>query len=271
MVTQVLKVLDDPSASPRTIERLVEQDPALSAKILRVSSSAYFAASPVTSLARAISLLGIQRVRSLVIAVAYQQVIAGKANSLQFDRALFWSHSLATGTAAWVVARLAKPELADEMYCAGMLHDVGLLVLEKFIAQDLDASVRMAKASEIPLHEAEQRTMQYDHAAIGGMLADKWGLSPAMRNAIRHHHDPFSSEDETAPTIIALANALAYAAGYPNQVPFYDESSLVLLAGMLNLPEAQLESIKAAVANEVKRAEEAFGLTMGDSMKKKSA
>ena len=100
VVTQVLKLADDPNASPRTLEKIIERDPALTAKSLRVSNSSYYGMSQVTSIGRAISVLGMNTIRSLVIGVAYQQILGARTVAQKFDKMLFWKHSLAVAVVA---------------------------------------------------------------------------------------------------------------------------------------------------------------------------
>src|SRR5262249_24324776 len=142
IVSQVLKLADDVEASPKDMERIIERDPAITAKLLRVANSSYYGLHQVSSTGRAISMLGMNAVRSLVVGVAYQQIIAGRTQASHFNKLEYWRHSLGVATAARILAKLKAPMLSEEMYVAGMMHDVGLLVLDRFQPMELDKAVR---------------------------------------------------------------------------------------------------------------------------------
>ncbi len=263
VVTQVLKLADDPNASPRMLEKIIERDPALTAKILRVGNSSFYGMSQVNSIGRAISVLGMNTIRSLVIGVAYQQILGTKTSSQKFDKMVFWKHSLAVAVGSRILMKIKQPLKSEELYVAGMMHDVGLLVLDKFAPQELDNALKVSQADRIPLHIAEQATHGFDHAEIGYLLAEKWKLNSLIANAIRYHENP--NEDSTtllSTQVVAAANNLAYQCGFPNvggvQVLDLDEQ----LFETLQIPIEQLDPIKSVVVAEVQKAAEAFGIKM---------
>lgn len=261
IVGAVLKLADDPNASSRAMERLVERDPAITAKILRVSNSSYYGLNQVTSIARAISLLGMNSVRSLVIGVAYQQVINSRQQARHFDKLEFWRHSLATATAARIVGRMKNPANTEELYGAAMMHDIGILVMDRFCSAELDQALITATSEGIQMHEAEQLVLGFDHAMVGGMLATKWGLSPLMTNAIRYHHDVTGDADTFETTcLIAAANGIAYRCGFRNNTATCEPSIPGEVLEALNMSEEQLAVIQTVVMGEVEKAETAFSI-----------
>src|SRR5437773_1701660 len=127
-VSQILKLVDKSAMTSSAIERIVQQDAAVTAKILRVANSPFHGLTGCTSISRAIHALGANQTRTLVIGVAYQQAIRNRAESNLLDKHALWKHSIATAVASRILGKMRLPERCDELYDAGMMHDVGLLV-----------------------------------------------------------------------------------------------------------------------------------------------
>lgn len=261
IVSQVLKLADDPEASPKQMEKIIERDPAITAKILRVSNSSYYGLNQVPSIGRAISMLGMNTIRSLVVGVAYQQIMSGRAAASHFNKLEFWRHSLGVATGARILAKLKMPMRAEELYVAGMMHDVGLLVMDRFHPLELDKAVGYAMEEGMRLHEAENLLFGFDHSKLGGILARQWGLSSVVIDAVEYHHQPDMDESNGASTaIVALANQLAHQCGLTNNVPSPNTDIDEMLLESVGMPAEQLEVIKNVIAQEVARAEESFGI-----------
>jgi HD-like signal output (HDOD) protein len=259
IVSQVLKLADDPEASPKEMEKLIERDPAITAKILRVANSSFYGLNQVGSVNRAISMLGMNAIRSLVVGVAYQQIMAGRSIASQFNKLEFWRHSLGVATAARILAKLKMPMKAEELYVSGMMHDVGLLAMDRFHPLELDKAINFAFEEKMKLHEAEQLCFGFDHTQLGGMLAEKWGLTPGILGAVRFHHDWRMDEDNGATTaIVALSNDLAHQCGLTNNVPGAPIEMDESLLEFVGIPSEQLDVIRNVVVQEIARAEEAF-------------
>lgn len=255
-VSSILRLADDPNASQRDIEKAFETDAAITAKILRVANSAYYGGVNVPSIGRAISFLGMTTVRSLVVGVAFQQTVGSRAHCKNFDKLAFWRHSLCTAVSARLLGKLKQPAKAEELYCAGIMHDIGMLVMERFLPTEFDQAIELSAKAMVPLHEAEAKVLGYDHAAVGGMLAEKWELTGIMKAGIEHHHDPSADKEfRDATNIVEQANKLAQYCGYGNQgcqVEISQES----MAKTLGLPIEQVPIIQQVVTAEITKAEE---------------
>lgn len=260
IVNQVLKQADDPNASSVSLERIIERDPAITAKILRVANSAHYGGSQSPSIGRAISVLGMNTIRSLVVGVAYQQMISTKTTAMRFCKLQFWEHSLAVATAARILGKMKYPAKSEELYCAGMVHDVGLLILDRFMPNELNRAIAFADEECLQLHVAENEIYGFDHSAVGALLADKWSLSPTMLWAIKNHHEMNEEGDPDflSTCIISAANTLAHQCGYRNN-SFANNSDLhPEAAKAIDMPEKQLDVIRAVVMQEIQKATEAF-------------
>ena len=259
VVSTVLKMADDPNASPKTIEQIVQRDPAITAKILRVANSAAYGLASVPSIGRAISVLGLNTMKSLVIAVAYQQAIGSKEQAMKFDKLEFWRHSVAVATAARILAKLTMPLRAEELHAAGMLHDVGILAMDKFCPDVLDRGIETAKKEQMPLHLALQQVAGFDGSDVGSLLAKKWGLSPMINCSIRNLHDPLADTEHTKTTcIVAAANCIAFRSHFSNSSNYQDRGFDETVLEEVGVPAEQYDAIGGVVVAEVAKAEQAF-------------
>lgn len=259
-VSSILRLADDPNASQRDLEKAFEKDPAIAAKILKVANSAYYGGANIPTIGRAISYLGISAIRSLVVGVAFQQVTASKPNTQNFDKLDFWRHSLATAVACRILGKLKVPARSEELYCMGMLHDIGQLVMDRFLADEFDKALELARAQGLPLWVAERQLIGYDHAEVGALLTKKWGLSETMWSGIKFHHEPEEdTESHEMTQILAAAHSLAYEAGFGNQGQSGAKMDLTAFEAM-KLPEEQLPVVLQVIQTEVEKTCESFNI-----------
>jgi len=259
VASAVLRLADDPNSSPKMMERTIERDPAITAKILRVANSAYYGLSNVGSIGRAIGVLGMNAVRSLVVGVVFQQLAAGKEQAPSYSKLEYWRHSLAVAVTARILGKLRMPAAAEELYVAGMMHDVGMLVLDRFCSDEFDRAIQFARSQQIPLHMAERFAFGYDHCQVGAMLVAKWSLPTVVARAIEFHHNPKAdTESQLATAIVCLADHLAHRAGLTNNVPLPKLPDWTEPREMVGISEEQLTVIQQVVVQEVIRAQDAF-------------
>lgn len=259
VVSEVLRLADDPDCSPNRVEKIIERDPAIAAKILKVANSPYYGQSRVPTISRAISVLGINLMRSLVVGIAYQQVIGARETAKGFSKMEFWRHSVATATAARILGKLRMPAKAEELFCAAMMHDIGYLVLDRFEPKEFERAIAFAMDSHVPLFEAENQIMGLDHAQVGGLLADEWSLSPMMKHGILYHHCPIMDGEYYETTcFLAAANSLAHQCGFHGSGPAVEYDIDEDVAEAVGLPIEQFGAIRDVIVAEVARTQEAF-------------
>lgn len=259
-VSEIMRLAEDPNANQRALEKAFEQDPAITAKILKVANSAYYGGNRAPTIGRAISFLGLSAIRSLVIGVSFQQMTGNKSESKHFNKVQYWLHCLSTAISCRVIAKLRLPGKGEELYCAGMVHDLGLLVLERFTPKELDAAVEMSLKQSITLLEAERLILGFDHCEVGGLLAEKWNLSELMIHGIRYHSKPLEDPTYQETTkIIHLGDKMALVCDYPGLgVDRYPD--LDSFARELQVPKDQIPIIKQVVRQEVEKVMSAYNI-----------
>jgi putative nucleotidyltransferase with HDIG domain len=191
-VAKVLEVCNNPRTSPADLNHVISLDPVLVGRVLKLINSAYYGlGQQVTSLVRAIIMLGINTVKNLALSSAVLHNLSSKKDFQALDMEGFWRHSLCVGVAAKVIAkrRGVDPKQAEEYFAAGLLHDIGKIPLNAVLAKDYVMTVSASDRERISLHSAEQRIIGIDHAKAGSMIAAAWRLEGAVGDAIARHHD----------------------------------------------------------------------------------
>lgn len=214
VVIGITRLVEDPNATAEDIYRIVSTDPALSATMLKLVNSAFYGLSrQVTSLEKAIQILGFVTVRNIALAAfVFDAFLTGRGH---FDYKAFWMRSIATGAAGKVLAHRLGLTDSGEYFVYGLLHDLGVIIQMQFLAEDLTRVEEMVAAGKALL-KAEKKVMGCTHNELGAVLAEKWDFPPALVSVIAHHAArsfPEEFERETAVTTCAGAVAAALEIG----------------------------------------------------------
>jgi putative nucleotidyltransferase with HDIG domain len=196
-VQKILELTRNINCSPKEIIAIIEKDPVVTMKILRVLNSAFYAMpNKVTSVNRAVLYLGLNTVKNLALSFASVGVLPS-SNAAGFDMDRYLRHSLITAGIARQLAARHAAELVDPMDCyvAGLLHDFGKVVFAQFMAEEFRLALQASRESGRPLHVTESEFIQASHAVVGAMLAERWQFPDTLVECIRRHHDTPIAED----------------------------------------------------------------------------
>lgn len=201
------------------IAGLVEKSQGLAARILRVANSAYYGIqTAVSSLPYAVRLLGLNEVRNIILQLGVTSIIRQLNFPKGFNFEKLWEHQLRTASFAKEIA-LAIPEKSlghtvtpDDIYAAGLLHDLGKTMLATICPEDWLAIWDLAACEEISFYKAEESYWGVDHAVAGARLLTFWGLPPSLSELVNWHHAPALATEEyrIASQVLAAANMLAH-------------------------------------------------------------
>jgi putative nucleotidyltransferase with HDIG domain len=207
VIFKVNEVVNDPSTSASDLETVISRDQAIAAKILRLVNSAFYGLpGRVDTLSRAIPLLGFSTVRNLVMSLSIFNI----STISDFDMKAFWRHSFATSTAAKAIAQSDGLPDADSQSLAGLLHDMGKIVLFQNFIKEYQAVFKFMEQRKLTFIQAERHLYSTDHAEVGGALAERWAFPPNITAAIAHHHNPENAGDlADFAAITASANMIA--------------------------------------------------------------
>lgn len=200
---RVLRMVDDPRASAAALGRLVEVDPGLSTKVMRLANSPYYGLSgKVASAAQATVLLGFSTVRALAASAAAGLLV----DQQPVGPPGFWSHAVLTACGASAVARRVGGQAANA-FTAGLLHDIGRALFFR-IDQDRFAQIGEAVADGMSTEAAEREIFGTDHAEAGGRVLEEWRFPASLSRAISAHHEPIDSQRDGLARIIVAGEAL---------------------------------------------------------------
>lgn len=230
VVNDLLQTLDDENATTGALIQLVGRDPVIAARVLSIANAAAMGGRTprdVRDMQVAVSLIGVSRVREIVLAVALAEF--SRESRLG---SYFWEHSVAVGVAAQELARIAHLPQDLSLVC-GLLHDIGQLWMARCHPLEFQL-VRMSLESDdkIDIVDAERRVFGVDHCAVGRLLATAWHLPAPVVVAIEHHHDDHPpAEKLVAVTHVAevLVNALDLSAQQLSRVGNLSESACELI------------------------------------------
>ncbi len=258
-VAKIMEICNNPKTSPIDLDRVIALDPVLMGKVLKLINSAYYGLqNQVTSLVRAIIMLGVNTVKNLALSTAILDKLADKSGFRALNMEGFWRHSLCVGVVAKMLAKKkgVEAQRLDEFFAAGLLHDIGKIPLNNALSEEYVRAMGLADRERIPLHLAEKRSIDIDHAEVGSMIAEAWHLDGPIADAIRYHHDVALYEGKSADIVMAVAVADYYASreGIGFSGCLYPEKIAPEIFDRLGVPKAWLEEIDAAVAAEIEKA-----------------
>jgi HD-like signal output (HDOD) protein len=212
---EIIQEIESPTSSIQGIANIVAKDPGITAKILQVVNSAALGLSePVSDPVEAVQQLGMSTVRSLVLsAQVYSNFAPGRVKNFSSDA--LWTHLMKCGDLARTILRRERAEFSEveDAFTAGMLHDMGKLMLAENLPEEFAEAMALAEKNRIPLEQAETEVFGATHAGIAAYLLGLWGLPAAIVEAVAFHHSPQRSDLKkcNALTAVHVANALALA------------------------------------------------------------
>ena len=203
VVVQVSRLLAEEWVTAEQLAEVMALDPGISARVLRLANSVYFRGQGVRSIEEAVLRVGVDGVRDVVFALSLLR--AFKPLHLQYQQ--FWRHGLAVAQTVQVLQRRALNVTAPipEAYAAGLLHDIGMLVLDRTLGAGYGAVLTTAREQGRPLFEVERETFGTDHADVGGRLLEVWRMPTVLTQAVSGHHDPLAG-DNLAAQLVHLAD-----------------------------------------------------------------
>jgi putative nucleotidyltransferase with HDIG domain len=210
-VQSILELTRKIDVDAKAIVQVIEKDPVMTMKILRIINSAFYALPrQVSSVNHAVVMLGINTVKNMALTLAAAGMLPAR-NSAGFDTSQYLLHSLAVaGTSRLLAQKFADTDV-HEAYIAGLLHDFGKIIFAQFFPEEFRTALDQA-AQGIPLHVAEQEALGSDHTIAGSLLVEKWQFPPTLVAAIKEHHNP-AEHDSGLGRCLFLADELAHHLG----------------------------------------------------------
>jgi HD-like signal output (HDOD) protein len=223
---RVGELVNDPRTSARDVATVMSQDPSLSAKVLRLVNSSYYAIpGGVTDVARAISFVGFHTLHQLVLSVSVLRAMQTPSGT--FDARALWLHSLAAGSCADVIARRIGHKDPGACFTAGLLHDLGKIALAITEPVRFGVALQTARVLGEPMSRSEGEAGLPSHDRVGSRLARRWRFPAPLLAAIEFHHDGPSDRGrrELAPSLQAMIDVVQIADGLVRTFKIGDSGS----------------------------------------------
>lgn len=254
VIPKLLALMESDKTDAADVADVISRDPALTSKILKVANSAYYGFSrEISSLEKAVPLLGFNMVQSLALSIGVLRSFPAGKKSTRFSQQELWIHSLAVATVMKELGkRFGKGDDREYLFIIGLLHDIGKIVLDQYFEELFHGALEEAhNLGNIQLHQAEIRKIGADHGEVGAMLLTRWKFPDKIYNAIAVHHQTEIPEgtnpEDVAMLRIAdvLAHELGLEAGGNPMVPEIHDADLKLL----EMDEHQLKDIRIRLLN----------------------
>jgi HD-like signal output (HDOD) protein len=255
----------DPKSSVADFERVISKDPALAAKVLRCANSALFPNrwGKVDDLRRAIVALGIRTLNSIAVGFCFHQTLGYAVEGSPLSHVTLWQHCIATAVGAKVIAAVKGYPEVHEAFLAGLLHDLGYLIVSVVAPEDLEKLMRATCLAQSPGDDFELTVLGYNHQQIGHRAALRWHLPGCVCNAMLHHHAPWEDEETQRISLyVHRADVLSLVIGYAGGDKLPKPHLQWDAERELDLSPEQMDEIAKVVRGEVVVAHSMFGIPL---------
>ncbi|EKD39034.1 MAG: hypothetical protein ACD_75C00525G0002 [uncultured bacterium] len=256
-VGKVMEICSRTDASPNELNKVISLDPVLTGQVLKLINSAYYSlVNKVTSLTRAITMLGMNTVKNMALSTAIIRSVAGVKKSKALPTTKFWAHSIGAGVSAKLLGEAKGLPIMEreELFLGGLLHDLGKVPF----GDEYIEALNIARFEQLPLREVELDVMGIDHQEVGLMIADKWKLNQVITKCIGYHHDAsiLNGESGQQVALVALGNMYTNILdhGYAGD-PYPDVDDIDVILNSAGLTWKEYGGIGDRVIEEIQKAE----------------
>ncbi|MBD3315692.1 MAG: HDOD domain-containing protein [Chitinivibrionales bacterium] len=212
VATRLMEMLNNPETSVGDVAQVVRQDVSLSAKILRLANSAFYGVPrTISSISDAAVLLGMNVIGTLVLSLTVFDILPGGGS--EFDRREFWRHNLLCAALGRLLAgRMRGGPNLEDAFCACLLHDIGKVVMDQYLVEDMKKVMNEFVSGNISFHQAERRVLDYSHDEIASLLTANWNIPDNITEPMVKHHDPSTATEplNQMVSVCHLADYLSY-------------------------------------------------------------
>jgi len=208
------KIIKDPNASFEDLASVMEMDQAIATRVLRMANSSYYGMSGnVSSIKHASTILGLKVLEELIVMAWSTKALASRMQGYELETGDLWQHSLGVAFGSKIIATSKNPGLANDAFSAGLIHDVGKLVLDPYVLERKEAFTAFLAERKETFLNAEKGILGFDHAEIAAELCTNWKVPEALATAIRYHHAPAASSGNQLAYIVHMADVIALMSG----------------------------------------------------------
>jgi HD-like signal output (HDOD) protein len=208
------EVLSNPSSNFADLAKVIEMDQAIATRVLKIANSAYYGLSgKVSSVRQAAVVLGTKTLAEMLNLACSSGILGRSLEGYGLDAGDLWTHSLAVAAGSRIIARRVKPELEQDAFVAGLIHDVGKIILDPYILERKEAFQAFVDKGQETFWDAERHLLGFDHAVLAMEACGKWQIPGHIAKAIQYHHDPAPSQEDILSYTVHTADAIAIMSG----------------------------------------------------------
>ena len=256
---QIQKALSNDNTSAAQIASILQEDPAISAKVLKLTNSAFYSLSrEVETVKQAVVIIGMEAVRNLVLSASVLGMFHGNSVDRQYQDH-FWRHSLAVASASRLVAKnsdTAEPIDIDSAFSAGLLHDIGKIIIACYLPDEFKQLVERRQTDTTTSdYDLEEQVFGYNHAQIGGFLGTHWKLPTKLQHAIIFHHHPSECPvDLMTPYVVHAGNYIAKKSFFDDDESLFTDKLEDEALEKLGIPEDTIPALCEKLKEEYLKA-----------------
>lgn len=215
VATKVMQLIEDESATAEELAKVVASDPAVAARVLKISNSSFYGCQrQIQTLSHAIVVLGFGTLKSLVVAASVKQVY----QPYGLTEKMLWEHSFGAGLASRIIAKETRLANEEEAFLGGLFHDIGKIIMNTMNKQQFQDVMMRCYNDGLTFEEAERQVYSFTHSEVGGLVIKKWNFPDMLMNAVLNHHAVEFTENEDSyqaslTSIVGLADLFCHKAG----------------------------------------------------------
>ena len=210
VIDKARKVIENPDSSFEELATLIEKDQALAVNVLKIANSAYYRrVNAASSIKEAVVVLGFETLDELITIACVSPHLHKRLKGYDIKADSVWWHSLASASGAKMIAHMIDPSIENEAFTAGLIHDVGKLVLDRYVYERKDIFQEHMSDDQVTFYDAEKLILGFDHAEIAEKICKKWNLPKGITAAIKYHHNPWASRNNELSYIVHASDQIA--------------------------------------------------------------
>lgn len=236
IMSKILKVIDNPASSAVDIEKVIRYDQILASRVLRMANSAYYGyGGKISTISQAIVVLGLNTLRALLFTASASRIMNKRLFGYRLREGEFWQYSVLTAIGSRILAEKVKYSNIEEAFIAGLLHDIGMLILDVHVKNNFKLIKEVKEKKSIPWYEAETEILGINHSHVGRRLAESWNFPPILVEVLGYHHNPARASYNQNLTAIICVSAKVGSGLLNSEKEVVFEPTLKEIEGAINI------------------------------------
>jgi len=260
IVSGVIKIINDPRSSAKDLMEIIQIDPPLTGKLLKLANSVYYSPqTKISEIQQAMIWVGYDELKALALRQKICEVFDGDSTIEGYSRPSLWKHSIAVSLMGKMIYRREFRERGENIYVAGLLHDIGIIALDQFCEDEFRLILSKTKTEKIDHTKTEKMVLGFDHTEVGKAITNDWNLPQELVEVIRYHHNPdnIAQEFARAGSTLFVADYVCQQKGFGySDAPIQDKELFRRCLKRLNLSSYALGLIVEDVEQELFKMEE---------------